>query len=130
MPAEKPSRVAIWLSAAVMPGAGQLAQKRWGAAAFYGGMFTALFAAFMVYSIRFLVSFYRFGLNAQTAAAPRANLLVVLSALAASLVIYAASMADTYRAYRRQVDAWNRAKLDAAAKGTEATAPGRAGAGR
>ena len=105
-PPPAPSRLPVILSALVLPGTGQLLQRRWLAAAFYGIGCLAGFAVFCVAAFQIVFSFYDLGFNTnsyqQTPLPVRRGIVSFL----VTLLLYIAGLIDTHRAYRRACAQW------------------------
>ena len=113
LPESKPRRFPIYLSALVLPGAGQFAQRRWAAGVLFALGFVAAFAAFMVYVIRILMAFYSLGFDFATYDSSEMMQPPIIRAglsFLTAIVIYLISLFDTHRAYRRQGHDWAAAK--------------------
>lgn len=100
----KPPSYPIWLSLLVLPGLGQLAQKRWLAALFFMPTFTVAAVTFIVSAFRIILRFYALAFS-EGEELPAGLLPATGVFLLLSLVIYAASGADVYLAYLRQARA-------------------------
>ena len=101
----KPTRLPLYLSAFLMPGAGQFAQRRWISGTIFTSSFLALLLLIVVRVVLALVA----NIHAATAfmegspTAPFAHLTVwsVLIPFLIALGIYVLGLADTWLAYRR-----------------------------
>lgn len=94
-PGRLPARVAIFLSAFVCPGLGQLAQRRWVAGACYMGAFLACFVIFVIAFGRIIIAYYSLAFGDSTTESP--SLWPGLLAFTAALVVYIAGLFDTFR---------------------------------
>jgi len=107
---EKPSRLALYLSALVYPGAGQFAQKRRLAGLFYAVFFSAcavfltiaIFAP-MFWNLRLAMEFADTGKGAAFHPISFAKIFVWLGL---SALVYLAGLLDTFVHYRRLATAW------------------------
>jgi hypothetical protein len=98
------------LSALVMPGLGQLAQKRWGAAAFYGSGFLAAFLSVLILSGRILLAYYAFGFSMDAGAEPprlKHDVAGVVVSFVVAVGFYLGGLIDTWGAYRKSVLKWS-----------------------
>jgi hypothetical protein len=93
----------MMMSAFVAPGVGQLLQRRWFAAAFFGLGFLAVFVAFGVCAARILVTFYRVGLSPESMEDPRLSVVPLLVTLGLGLVVWGWGLVDTYLGERRRL---------------------------
>ncbi|NQU38966.1 MAG: hypothetical protein HQ523_03350 [Lentisphaerae bacterium] len=109
VPPPKPSRFPIYLSALILPGVGQFAQRRAVAGLLFSLGFVAAFAAFMVYVVRILMAFYSLGFDFatyDTAAVIHPPIIRAAICFMVAILIYLVSLFDTHRAYRRQCHDW------------------------
>jgi len=97
----KKARLALLLSALVYPGAGQLAQRRWIAAAVLGISMTLALVFFLAYATVIMREFYRFAYEFETYEIPPLPIKRMLIAFLAAVVIYIAGISDTVRANRK-----------------------------
>ena len=103
---EKPSRLALYLSALVFPGAGQFAQKRWLAGIFYAVAFSICFI-FLIIAI-FAPMFWNLRLAIEFADTGKGDAFHPISFakiflwLGLSALIYLAGLLDTFVYFRRQ----------------------------
>ena len=101
----KPSRLALYLSAFVYPGAGQFAQKRWLAGLFYAVVFSVC-AVFLIIAI-FAPMFWNLRLAMEFADTGKGDAFHPISFvkiflwLGLSALIYLTGLLDTFVAYRR-----------------------------
>ncbi len=100
------ARMAVLLSAAVCPGAGQLAQRRWIMGALYLVAFIACLVAMLVVvivplavNLRIIMDFAETGSSEPFRAVPLAR---VLTLFGLTILIYLAALADTIAYARRQ----------------------------
>ncbi len=110
----KPGTLPVLLSAAVFPGAGQLAQRRWTAGAIIGSGFLLAFAWCLVSLFRILLAYYALGFDWNRRPPGHLPVGQALIALAIGLAFYAVGILDAHRAYRRAASAWNAARRLAA----------------
>lgn len=100
------SRLALYLSALVYPGAGQLLQKRRLPGMFYVLAFSASFVVLAVSIFKPLFANLQIAMTladtGRAAEFQRISFGTVLGWLTVSVLIYLASLLDTYLAYRRQ----------------------------
>ena len=118
-PASKPSRLPVFLSAFVCPGAGQIVQRRWLAALVFGGGFVLCFVLFTLYALRILIAYYRLWLNFDSYQQPYLPVREAALAFLVSMVFYVVGMLDTQRAYRRICQERATRKLEASLKKLE-----------
>lgn len=97
----KKSRLALLLSSLVYPGTGQLAQRRWAAAAVFGVSVTIALVFFLAYATIIVREFYRFAFEFETYELPPLPFKRMLAAFFVTLLIYIAGIFDTARANRR-----------------------------
>ena len=101
-----PSRLALYLSALVWPGAGQFAQKRWLAGIFYAVVFSVCFV-FLIIAIfapmfRNLRAAMEFADTGKGDAFYPISFAKIFLWIGLSALIYLAGLLDTFVAYRRQ----------------------------
>jgi hypothetical protein len=92
------------LSALVMPGLGQFAQKRWIASLLYGCGFFVAFVAALAFGVRILTAYYAFGLSLESKAEPpnlKPDVIGLMASFTIAIVIYVAGVLDAYLAGRR-----------------------------
>jgi len=112
------------LSALVMPGLGQLAQRRWAAAAFYGSGFLAAFLLVLFFAGHILVAYYSFGLALNTQAEPprmTRDMAGVAISFGVAVIFYLAGLIDTWGACRKSVSRWFDARSQRASAGINGT---------
>jgi len=111
----RPTRLPLFLSALVFPGAGQFAQRRWVAGALCATLFTASFAAVVVQVVRLLLANLSAASAFLSGAAnrPFASLRMgaVLLPLSAGILVYLAGLVDVWLAYRRRCRSWTARRL-------------------
>jgi hypothetical protein len=107
-----PSRLPLVLSGLIFPGAGQVVQRRWVAAVLYGGGTVAAFVMFMVAAVQIVFSFYSLGFAPESYQSPEMPIRRLVVWFFVTLLIYLASLLDTYIAYRRDCTAWAMGKLE------------------
>jgi len=113
---EKTSRLALYLSALVWPGAGQFTQKRWLAGLFYAAVFSTCFV-FLVIAIfapmlRNLRTAMEFADTGRGSAFQPMSFVNIFSWLGISMLAYLAGLLDTYAAYRRACNRRRAADLE------------------
>lgn len=103
---ESPSRVAIYLSALVWPGAGQYAQKRWLAGTFYAVVFLVcvvfLFAAILTplfWNLRMLAEYSG---KMETLVFHPIPFVKIIVFFLGSVLVYLGSLLDTVVCYKRR----------------------------
>lgn len=94
----KQPRLAVLLSALVYPGAGQLVQKRWTAAAVFGIAMTLALVFFLAFAFVIIREFYSLGFAFESHEIPPLPLAQMGIAFLASLLVYLAGIVDTVRA--------------------------------
>lgn len=102
----KPNSSPIILSALVMPGAGQLMQRRFLPAFIFAFLFLACFGAVCVFGFKIIVIFYRLPMKGTSDTAPYLPTIKLIIFFIISLIIYFISLIDTYLAYKRQGTEW------------------------
>lgn len=95
------SRLALLLSTLVYPGAGQLVQKRWTAAAVFGIAATLSLVFFLAYATVIVREYYRFAFEFNAHEIPPLPVKRMLLAFLATLLIYIAGIGDTVKANRK-----------------------------
>ena len=104
-PGALPSRLALYLSALVYPGAGQLCQRRRLAGIYYALFFSAAFIMLAVTIFRPIFANLRIAMDlAETGRAAefhRISFGAVFGWLGVSAAVYLAGLLDTWLAYRR-----------------------------
>ena len=112
---DSPSRLPIYLSALLIPGAGQFLQRRWFPALLFSVTFLCCFAFLVLEVARFVIGFLQSTLASMEGQPNQRyfNLCpgTVLLPLGLSLVIYIISLCDTYLAYLRECRIWGERKL-------------------
>ncbi len=111
----RPSRTPIFLSAVVMPGSGQFAQKRIGAGIFFSAIFLLCFIGLATAAVRWVFFYYRDmsrWLTSDGAMPPTPSFAPILWLLAFSLVVYVINLCDVYLAYLRECERWGQKKLE------------------
>jgi len=107
-----PSRLPIYLSALLMPGAGQFLQRRWLSAFFFSLTFLVCFVIFAVVLVQYAMGCMKalFGGGDY----PLFSLFMthMLLPLGLSIVIYIAGLCDTYLAYLRECRVWGERKME------------------
>ncbi len=99
------SKYAIFLSAAVYPGAGQMLQKRWLAGIFFAVSFTVMFIAFIIIMGGIIMEFYSLGFDfSNSQVNPDTPTGDAISAFVATLIIYIINIIDAHAAYRRTLN--------------------------
>ncbi len=128
---KKPTRLAVFLSAFVLPGTGQCVQKRWFAAAFYGIGFLVTLGGLLLFSGRLLAVYYDIweaeGAGDAEMAELKACFWRLLVVFAASMILYVVNILDAHRAYRRELATWlseERLKRLGDSSGVPVPAPG------
>ncbi len=109
----KPGRSPMWLSAFVMPGAGQCAQRRWVVGLLFAAAFILCFVVFMVFMALLIVPFYSMAFNFDTYEPPEVSSMPKMGAaisFLAAIGVYVVSLVDTSAAHRRQCSAWSAQK--------------------
>ena len=106
-----PTRLPIFLSGLVYPGAGQIMQRRWLPALLFAGGFTVAFIVFLVCFFRIIMQFYGLAFDPGAPAQPP-KLAGLLIAFGLALAVYAVSLIDTYSAYARERRRHARARLN------------------
>ena len=91
----KTSKTAMYLSALVYPGAGELLQRRWLAAALIIVAFTASSAVFFWRSIRLLMAYYSFALDFLHAEPTPVHIRALAVPFAVSMAVYIVGLVDT-----------------------------------
>ena len=109
--AAAPSRAPVYLSALLMPGAGQFAQRRWLPALLFSITFLVCFGA-MAWEI--LRGTFTFAMSIMDPAQPYATLSWkrILLALGLGLIVYVIGLCDTYLAYLRESRAWGERQME------------------
>ena len=106
----KPAKTAIYLSAFVAPGAGQLVQRRWAAGALYLGLFLVCLIFLLAEIIRPLAKNIMIAIDfaAHKSDLPleRFRAIPILVWLGLSLAVYLAGLLDTWRGYACQCREW------------------------
>lgn len=102
----RPSRAPVFLSAFVFPGAGQLVQRRWAAAVFFGAGFIVTFIIFVVYMARIIGSYYAIAFADDAGRPPDVPLTQARVTFALAMMVYAAGVIDAHRAYRTSGRQW------------------------
>lgn len=97
----KPSSTAIYLSALVYPGAGQVVQRRWVSAVVFGGVGTITFGFFAWNAVKVLIVYYQFAAHFEEATTQVPSVRGVLAWLGVSVVVYLVGLVDTILASRR-----------------------------
>ena len=92
---------AVLLSAAVYPGAGQIVQRRWGAAILVGTTFTAVAVWFVVEAVQILRVYYGLAFRFNEAQADPPGFGRMLLSFAVCMVVYLAGLIDTVQANHR-----------------------------
>ncbi|MDA0578638.1 MAG: hypothetical protein O3B24_11130 [Verrucomicrobia bacterium] len=100
LPPTTPSRLPIILSALVYPGAGQFAQKRWIAGAWWSLVFSGAGVWFAVELGRILIAYYGQMVQDFPTTDPPGFVRMLL-AFGAALLCYTASLIDTFLAHAR-----------------------------
>ncbi|MDO9543273.1 MAG: hypothetical protein Q7J98_13275 [Kiritimatiellia bacterium] len=101
-----PSRLALYLSALVFPGAGQYAQKRWLAGSFYAAFF--LVCVVFLFTAIWTPLFWNLRMMAEFSGKPETLVLrpiawmQVLFWFSLSIVFYLGGLLDTFICYRRR----------------------------
>lgn len=109
----KPSRLPIYLSALIIPGAGQFAQRRPLAGVLFATGFIACLVAFSVYVVKIIMVFYSlaFDFDAyQTSEVMNIPKMEAVVAFLSAMGVYVIGIFETHRAYRRQCARWARRK--------------------
>lgn len=96
----RPRAFPIILSAMV-PGLGQLVQRRWTAAAAFALLFAATLACFLFLAAGIILAFYRMGYDFEHYEPEGLPVLPAGILFFTALLVYAINVADAYRAYRR-----------------------------
>lgn len=104
----KPNSAPIILSALVMPGAGQLMQKRFMPALIFAVLFLSCFGAVCVFGFKIIFTFYSLPMKDTSDTAPDLPLMKLVIFFIISLIIYFISLIDTYLACKRQGTEWAR----------------------
>lgn len=109
--ASKPSRIPIFLSAFIVPGAGQLMQRRWLSAVIFMTGFITCFVMFLVCAIKIILSFY--GIAAEFSTYQQTELPVFRAVIyfLLAMLIYVISLIDTFHAYTCACTNWAKQKL-------------------
>jgi hypothetical protein len=101
-----PSRLALYLSALVYPGAGQFAQKRWLAGIFYACLFSICFIFLVIAIFEPIFSNLRFALEladtGKSGAFRPISFVKMFLWLGISILVYATGLLDTHLSYRRE----------------------------
>jgi len=84
----------VLLSALVFPGAGQLMQRRWVAAAAYALAYTIFFLWFLVEVWAVLKAYYALGFDFMNATGQAPSLTALLLPFSASMAVYVACLID------------------------------------
>ena len=103
----RPSRLPI-IASAFFPGSGQLIQRRWRSAAFFGVSFGVTVVAFMGCAVWIIWSGYALAHDFATSEAPVLPLVPAIVAFVAALLVYLAGLVDTYHGYRLACSEWSR----------------------
>ena len=110
-----PSRMPIYLSTLLMPGAGQFLQRRWLPALFFSIMFLICFVFLVIEVVRTVVISLQSALAFMEGDPNRPYLCLswkkILLPLGLSLILYVIGLCDTYFAYLRECRAWGERKL-------------------
>ena len=104
-----PSRLPIYLSALLMPGAGQFVQRRWLSAFFFALAFLVCFGYLTVVVVQYVMGFIKDILRGTER--PPIPLMGLLLALGLSLIIYVIGLCDTYLAYLRECRVWGERRM-------------------
>jgi len=91
-------RLPMFLSAAVYPGAGQMAQRRWVAGTCFALLFTMALGAFFVCFVVIIMDYYALALNPD-GADESPSVVSLLTTFICALAVYVVSLLDTWRAY-------------------------------
>ena len=98
-----------------MPGAGQLAQKRFAAGIFFGALFILSFVALAGAAVRWVFAYYRDmsrWMTSEGAMPPTPPFGPILWLLGFSMLIYVINLCDVYLAYLRECEKWGQKKLE------------------
>jgi len=90
------------LSAFVFPGAGQIHQRRWVPAAAFGTAFLVCFIVFAVCTARIIVMYYSIAFNFSGFKETPLPLKKAAVSFLLAMLVYAVSLVDTQRAYKRE----------------------------
>jgi len=105
-----PSRLPIYLSALLMPGAGQFLQRRWLSAFFFAMAFLVCFGFFAVVLVHYVMGFLKDVLGSGDR--PPMPLMRILLPVGLSLVLYIIGLCDTYLAYLRECRVWGERRME------------------
>ena len=98
------AKYAIFLSAAVYPGAGQMLQKRWLAGLFFALSFTIMFTAFVIIMGGIIMEFYSLGFDfSNSQVNPHPPIGDAVSSFIATFIIYIINIIDAYTAYSKSM---------------------------
>jgi formylglycine-generating enzyme required for sulfatase activity len=113
---DAPSRLPIYLSALLIPGAGQFLQRRWLPAFFFSISFLFFFVFLVVEVGRCVISVIQSTLAFMQGDPDRPYINLcsrkVLLPLGLSLIIYIMGLCDTYLAYLRECRAWGERRME------------------
>jgi hypothetical protein len=109
------------MSAFVFPGAGQLLQRRWAAAALFGVGFIVAFVAFSVYMVRIMFAYYSLAFSEARGGPPDVPLAQALLMFLLAILIYGAGVLDAHRAYLSSGRLWAKRHLDKPGTGDTAS---------
>ena len=104
-PSKKPPSVLILLLSFILPGAGQLMQKRWVAGSIFLIIFLAGFAWLMTLAIGNMVDYYRLGFEFETYEPNPTTAMALLPPLAMAVGVYLANLLDVFAAQHRRTSA-------------------------
>jgi hypothetical protein len=93
---------AVYLSALVCPGAGQIVQRRWVAAALVGVSFVAGFVVFSVSVVKSLTAYYDLAFHFDQPPPQSVSLWSIVIPFGICMVIYLLGLIDTVLANRRR----------------------------
>ena len=108
----RPSRFSVVLSAFVFPGAGQIHQGRWAAAAIFGTGFLVCFVVFVVYAASIIRIYYSIAFDFDSFEVTNVPLGKTAAFFLLAMLVYAVSLGDTQRAYLRECHRRARRRLE------------------
>ena len=104
-PSKKPPSILILLLSFILPGAGQLMQKRWVAGSIFLIAFLGGFAWLMTLAIGNMVDYYRLGFEFETYEPNPTTATALLPPLAMAVGVYLANLVDVFAAQHRRASA-------------------------
>ena len=116
-----PSKLPIYLSALLIPGAGQFVQRRWISAVFYSSTSLLCLVFFLIGVARSIISYLQLlwaVMNNEPSPSTHGILWrAILVPLGLVVMLYLIGLCDTYLAYLRDCRRWGEKKLEDKLKG-------------